>query len=444
MRKTWQRYRFVTAVAALILLQPSCGKKSGQTPVVGNNSPAVEEEPSDEAPLVTVNGSVRDERIEFVQAGESVQIGGVNLTRSQRVLSIDVLSDEGTWSPWGEPVALTSTSFSVQVPSGSWYRLSDSQSELALTLQAIPQSLAKESAVVLHVALNQTTTVASRIFDQVALRSSTDAVAARLIRERALPVASLTALAAALVSGTERGAGGIDLNQVAARFVVQADTTRQALAAVSVEDWTRTLASSSLATLYGEAAAASSIATASNTAMMAFAGSMTAGGYLTAESAFVDVHPGLRTVADLANEAPTVAVAMGASVVLAASQYETWVGSGSMPPVTEESVSQKTETMAAEAAWTSAPQSQLITVVDALEPPPPSSQVIVPSSSSTLVSSSSTTTSGVGSGSSTTGSTWLTPASTTTSTTTPSSSTTSSTMGSSTTTSSTMVSAPDP
>jgi hypothetical protein len=423
----------ITTVAS----HTACGKKSGQSPVVSNNSPAVDQDPNDEAPQVTVNGTARDERIEFVQAGESVQIGGVNLTRTERVLSVEILSDAGTWTSWGSPIGLTAANFSIQVPAGAWYRLTDSGSALAVTLQAVPESLARESAVVLHVALNQTTTVASRLFDQIASSVAGDERAARLIKERAVPIASLTALAASIVSGSERGASGLDLVQVAQRFVAQTDTTRQAVAAVSAEDWSRTLASSSVTTFYAEVIMTSSIATAANTATLALAGSLIAGGFLAAESGFVDAHPGLRTAAELANSAPTVAMAMGAAVVLASSQYESWVGSGSMPPVTDESVTQKTDVFELDSTWTSAPQSKLVTVVDNLEPPPPSSQVVVPSSAS-----STSTTVAEGSGSSTV-STWLSPPETTSTTAAVSSSTTTTTMPVGSTTSTTL-SAPEP
>jgi hypothetical protein len=295
---------------------------------------------------VTVSAQVEDDdSVEFVQAGESVQIGGTNLTQTTRKLtiySVDV-ENAGVKEEVLHTEDLTGNTFEVKnLPLNKFMRITIDSDKGAIIQPIISDSGAKTATIKLSI--DGEMTIALKLFDLILKQvKDADLVASKIVQEKTLNIIDLLSTGGAIWEAqkdlTESSSSKIELSTIAADLVDSTKKLLDFLPEISPKDFAQIISQANQNTILSNTKTGNP-----NSSILSQIGVLTLQKKLEDQSGgkqTSSLNPGFTTVKKLAADNSDVLAAYVATQDLAAKQVTTYAETGEISSGTEEAITAK-------------------------------------------------------------------------------------------------------
>lgn len=298
---------------------------------------------------VSVTAEVgEDDSVEFVQAGESVQIGGTNLTQSSRKVIVWQLefSATGVQENIIAEVAFEGNSFELKkLPFKSFLRF-DIDGIRGAVLQPIISETAEKS-IKTKIVFDGDMTVAAKIYELIIAKAkSGNSVARQIIEEQSLNIIDLVSVGGALRGGRKNRESTIpgvevDLNLAATVMIDSTKALVESLPDISRSDFAQILSTTCQQTLYSTVSSGTS-----NSAVVAQIGVLIVDKKIqekTSTDHAESLNPGFNTVKKIAATSVEVLAAYIAAQEVATTQLGSFSTTGQISESSQQDTAAKTK-----------------------------------------------------------------------------------------------------
>lgn len=291
---------------------------------------------------VTVTAEVEDEdSVEFVQAGESVQIGGTNLTQTTRKLTIHAIDIDSSGVKEVEVHSedLVGNTFEVsKLPIGKFMRITLDDEKGAIIPPIV--AVGGVNSFNIKVLVDGEMTIALKLFDLILDKAKNgDESAAQIVREKTLNVIDLVSTGGAIWEAQKDSTDKVELSTVAADLISSTKSLIAFLPEISSETFAQIISQANQDTIF------SSIKTGTpSSSILSQIGVLIFQKKLEEESGgkqTSDLSPGFTAVKKLAAQTNTVLAAYAASQELAVKQVKSYAETGEISSDTDAAITSK-------------------------------------------------------------------------------------------------------
>ncbi len=292
---------------------------------------------------VTITAEVEDEdSVEFVQAGESVQIGGTNLTSSTRKLTIYAVEmNNGSVKETAvHSEDLVGNTFEVtNLPLKTFLRIELNDEKGAIVQPILTKDEANFAKI--RVLVDGEMTIALKLFDLILKQAKNgDQDAIKIVSERTLNVLDLIGAGGAIWEAQKGKTGEkIELNTVAADLTLSTKNLVAFLPEISSETFAKIISEANQNTIFASAKVGTP-----NSLILSQLGALTLQKVLEEQSGgkqSSELNPGFKSVQKLAATQSEVLAAFIASQEIASKQVQSYSETGEFTQGTEEALETK-------------------------------------------------------------------------------------------------------